>query len=236
MLLFIPGITGVHETDEYTVILNENEKYDKLLAGKKGSDDYELRGSQTQNHTIKSREIHCTELHTFVEHPVPIKASPWSIDDAAKEEKKTELEKMNEGFYSGIQHTMDEKIKDPRCLIDAEALASHVSVVSMSGTASGKEGETGKRNKGKKGATSSRRSGSKMEQSSATGLKESNSESQTSKMSNTSTSITGTGAVGSSTEAWPSQKAVYADIELPDTIKRAIIIIERLLTQAEMHE
>jgi hypothetical protein len=55
-------------------------------------------------------------------------------------------------------------------------------------------------------------------------------------MSNTSTSITGTGAPGSSTEAWPSQKAVYVDLELPETIKRAIIIIERLLTQAEMHE
>ena len=44
-LLFIPGITGVHETDEYTVIAEENKKYDALLASKKGSDDYEFRGS-----------------------------------------------------------------------------------------------------------------------------------------------------------------------------------------------
>jgi hypothetical protein len=102
-LLFIPGITGVHETDEFTEITEENKKYEALLASKKGSDDYELRGSQTQNHTMKHREIYCTDLHTFVEHPVPIRASPWSIDDAAKEEKKTELEKMNEGFYNGIQ-------------------------------------------------------------------------------------------------------------------------------------
>lgn len=179
---------------------------------------------------MKHREIYCTDLHTFVEHPVPIRASPWSIDDAAKEEKKTEFEKMNEGFYNGIQATMDERIKDPRCLIDAEALASHVSVVSMS--VSQPAGETGtKTRRGKKaGATSSKRSNSKMAESSQSGLKESNSESQGSKMSNTSTSITGTGAPGSSTEAWPSQKAVYVDLELPETIKRAIIIIERLLT------
>jgi hypothetical protein len=57
---------------------------------------------------------------------------------------------------------MEERIKDPRCLIDAEALASHVSVVSMSMSQPAETGKTGTR-KGKRGATSSKRSGSKLD-------------------------------------------------------------------------
>jgi hypothetical protein len=66
----MPGITGVHETPEYTEISAENTKYETLLVNKKGSDSYECRGAQTMNQTMKSREVNCTDLHTFVEHPV----------------------------------------------------------------------------------------------------------------------------------------------------------------------
>ena len=64
------GITGVHETDAYTEISAENTKYETLLINKKGSDSYECRGAQTMNQTMKHREVNCSDLHTFVEHPV----------------------------------------------------------------------------------------------------------------------------------------------------------------------
>jgi len=71
MIFFaVPGTTGVHETPEYTEIDAENKKYDTLLVNKKGSDSYECRGAQTMNQTMKAREVNCTDLHTFVEHPV----------------------------------------------------------------------------------------------------------------------------------------------------------------------
>lgn len=37
---------------------------------------------------------------------------------------------MTNDFYSSIARTMADRMKDPRCLIDAEALASHISIVS----------------------------------------------------------------------------------------------------------
>jgi len=72
------------ETEEFTIIDEANKKYEELLATKKGSDSYEGRGAQTTNYTMKSREINCTDLHTFVEHPVFVQASNYDIDDASK--------------------------------------------------------------------------------------------------------------------------------------------------------
>jgi len=31
---------------------------------------------------MKSRQIECTDLHNFIDHPVPVQASNWDIDDA----------------------------------------------------------------------------------------------------------------------------------------------------------
>ena len=45
IMFTMPGITGVHETPEYTEIHEENTKYETLLVNKKGSDSYEARGA-----------------------------------------------------------------------------------------------------------------------------------------------------------------------------------------------
>lgn len=137
ILFSIPGITGVHETEEYNLITEENAKYETLLVNKKGSDSYEGRGAQTMNHAMKSREINCTDLHTFVEHPVWVQATNYDIDDSAKQEAVSAAQKMTTEFYNSIQKTMDERMKDPRCLIDAESLASHVSIISASAETKG---------------------------------------------------------------------------------------------------
>ena len=85
MIFFsMPAITGVHETDEYTEISAENTKYETLLVNKKGSDSYECRGAQTMNQTMKAREVNCSDLHTFVEHPVWVQANQYDIADASK--------------------------------------------------------------------------------------------------------------------------------------------------------
>lgn len=59
---------------------------------------------------------------------------------------------MTNGFYESIQRTMTERMKDPRCLIDAEALASHVSIVSLSDSKApgGTETQTGTRTRRKR--------------------------------------------------------------------------------------
>ena len=98
----VPGITGVHETPEYTEIDAENKKYDTLLLNKKGSDSYDNRGAQTMNCTMKSREINCTDLHTFVDHPVMVMATNYDIADASKLHAVSAAEKMTADFYNGI--------------------------------------------------------------------------------------------------------------------------------------
>jgi len=75
-------------------------------------------------------------------------------------------------------------MKDPRCLIDAEALASHVSIVSAS-ESKPMDGatETGQPTRKRKAKPTGSKSGNTQEQSSASQLKESQSQSETSKMS-----------------------------------------------------
>ena len=41
---------------------------------------------------------------------------------------------------------------------------------------------------------------------------------------------------GFSSGSWPSNKVSYVNVELPDSILKAIKTIERLLTQAQYHE
>lgn len=173
-LFMVPGITGVMETEEFNIIDEENKKYETLLDNKKGSDSYEGRGTQTMNYTLKSREINCTDLHTFIEHPVFVQASNYDIDDASKQENVGEAQKMTNGFYESIARTMTERMKDPRCLIDAEALASHVSIVSLSESKPpGTSAQTGTKTRKNKAGGS--KSGATGEQSSASQLKESQS-------------------------------------------------------------
>ena len=57
-LLFIPSCWAINETDEQTIVINQNKKYDELKANKIGSDSYTERGSQTFNLTQKAKEVH----------------------------------------------------------------------------------------------------------------------------------------------------------------------------------
>lgn len=54
------------------------------------------------NQTMKSREVNCTDLHTFVEHPVWVQANQYDIADASKQEAVSAAQKMTHDFYSSI--------------------------------------------------------------------------------------------------------------------------------------
>jgi len=85
---------------------------------------------------------------------------------------------------------MEDRMKDPRCLLDADALASHVSIVSLSETTPGDGTQTGTtKRKAKKKAGASRKSGGTSgANASSSNIKESATESKTSAMSGTSMS------------------------------------------------
>lgn len=75
--------------------------------------------------------------------------------------------------------------------------------------------------------------------SSKSALKESTAKSGSDKMSQTSASQTQTGAVSGGTMSGDyavPKKVEYVQIELPDSMMKAIRIIERLLTQTKYHE
>lgn len=57
-LLFIPGVVVAHDTEDHSLVTNENKKYEELKTNKIGSDSYTERGSQTLNLTQKAKEIH----------------------------------------------------------------------------------------------------------------------------------------------------------------------------------
>jgi len=118
---------------------------------------------------------------------------------------------------------MEEKLKHPQCLMDAEGLASHMSM------------HTTKSSNSKSGK------GSKINATSRSQLKESTMKSQTSdKLSATSMSNTQTQGISSETVkgdfAADAKNVEYVQQDLPETMLNAIRIIERLVTQTEYHE
>lgn len=141
---------------------------------------------------------------------------------------------MQAEYEKTIDEIMTEKLKHPHCLIDAEALASHVSIVSSAADVSGAKG-----GQGRSGAGSSSKSGkggsstNKGMKSSQSNLKESMNQSQTSdQLSGTSMSQTATNAISSEVvgDYGKVKNVEYIQVQLPDSMLRAIRIIERLLT------
>lgn len=132
---------------------------------------------------------------------------------------------------------MAEKLKHPHSLFDAESFASHISIVTSKSNDL-KTGQSGSNSsKGQKNA----KGGSKMKNSQS-GVKDSKNESEaTSSMSG---SISKTHTQQFSTEtgtggdfgAVKSKDIQYVNEDLPESMMKAIRIIERLLTQSKYHE
>jgi hypothetical protein len=58
-----------------------------------------------------------------------LQATNWDIDDASKQQRVSEAKKQQLEYVTSIEDIMVDKLKNPNCLIDAEALASHISIV-----------------------------------------------------------------------------------------------------------
>lgn len=131
---------------------------------------------------------------------------------------------------------MLERSKHPAAFIDAEGLASHISIYSETNMAQAKSKEA-KNNSNTNSSKSGHGKTSKNIKSSNTNLNQS----QTSdRESDKSTSQTQTNPISSETVTGAygviKKKAEYVDEQLPESIMKAIRIIERLLTQSEYHE
>ena len=196
---------------------------------------YTERGSQTLNLTQKTRE---NQFKGFTLVPKEVQITKFDIDDAFRIHQLGERAMMKMEYRKTIEDVVNDKIKHPNCLINAETLASHISIVST------KSGENNAA-VNKSGTNSSKSGGvknsSKMK-TSQSALKESTNKSQPSdKLSESSVNQTQTGAQTSETNmgdfsASLTKNVVYEEEKLPDTMMRAIRIIERLLTQTKYHE
>lgn len=85
-----------------------------------------VRGSQTLNLTQKTKSI-C--FIGFSQESKEVTASNWDIDDASKQQKITDSKMQEINYLKSIDEIMSEKLKQPNSLFDAEALASHISIV-----------------------------------------------------------------------------------------------------------
>ncbi len=89
-ILFIPSSLVQNDTDEHTIVANENKKYEELKANKIGSDSYTERGSQTLNLTHKIKEVN---FKGFLQENKDLQATNWDIDDASKQQRISEAKK-----------------------------------------------------------------------------------------------------------------------------------------------
>lgn len=161
-LLFIPSSQVQQDTEEFNVVAAESKKYDELKSNKVGSDSYMQRGSQTLNLTLKSKEI---AKPKFEQESKDLQATNWDIDDASKQKLVSDAKKQQIQYGQMVDDLITEKLKNPHCLIDAEALASHISIMTtQSGQAPGATGS--KTGANKSGTTSSNSNKNKVNSSS----------------------------------------------------------------------
>jgi hypothetical protein len=143
----------------------------------------------------------------------------------------TEAQKQEIDYQKSIDLIMNEKLKNPQCLINLDAGASHISIKS-----SMTESNTNKPKSDSKSMKSSKQS---KKESQSSQLRESTNKSQTSDANKSTSQMAGTGVSGTAggTGDFGRVKNVeYVEEQLPDSMLRAIRIVTRLLTQTEYHE
>ena len=67
-----------------------------------------------------------------------MQATNWEIISASQQKRVSEAERQKQDYNRFVENIMVECLKDPKALIDAEALASHVSVRSETADADGR--------------------------------------------------------------------------------------------------
>jgi hypothetical protein len=165
-LMVIRGTVVNQETEEHAQATADNKAYEQLKQNKIGSDSYMQRGSQTLNLTQKSKALN---FQGFTQETKDVTASKADIDDASKEEKITNAKRQELAYLKSIDDIMAEKLKNPNSLFDAEALASHISIVTS---------QSATKDVGKSGSNSSKGGRNSRMRSSQSGIKDSKNESE----------------------------------------------------------
>lgn len=147
-----------------------------------------------------------------------------------------DVELIKQDMDVNVHKIMDEKLKKPGSLINAEALVSHISINSRSLEKSMKDSHSTSKS-GMPGATQSRLAvGTTTQQGVGGTTKSAIKESTRSAASDkNSTSKDASGTQGAK-HTEDTTEAELLDIPLPDSLLKPIKIIERLLTQTAYHE
>ena len=136
-LLHIPGTYVKPETERHAEAIKVNKAYEELKKSKIGSDLYTMRGTQTLNPAKKEKVHHFEGFKQVVESE---NSSNWEIAEAQHQKDLKDYEEAENQYKKSIEDIMNENLKTPDCLFDAESLATHISIVT---TQSGTKGESG---------------------------------------------------------------------------------------------
>lgn len=124
-LFHIPGIVVAGEGDEATGTTKQNKQYTELCSKKVSSDAFVEHGTQTINLTQKTREI---DFEGITQEYKSFQATNWDIDDARHAESITSSKKEEMLYLNMVEEILVEKSKHKSAYIDAENLASHISI------------------------------------------------------------------------------------------------------------
>lgn len=234
-LLYIPGTICTDSTDGG---MEETEAYKKLLSYKVGADSYNNRGSQTLNLTQKPKDIAPDKI--FMIKDMKVQVNNYEIEEENRKIREDDGAKMVRIYEKSIEDIMNEKLNNPRALIDSEELASHISIYSQASTNPGNKNAANKNESGTSGRSSKNKTSGKDGDGTA---KESDTKSGLSdKLSSSSTTQQQIGG-HSKTSGFPDSniptKMEFVEGETTydaTSMLKAIKIIERLLTQSKYHK
>ena len=240
-MLFMPGTIVVDvESDG----MKTTEEYKKLLQYKVGADSYNNRGVQTLNLTQKSKDIAPDKIFMLKDENYQI--NNYEIEEENRKEREDEGTLMVREYEKSIDLIMNDKLSDPRALIDSEELASHISIYSQTTTQNGKV--PGNKSGSKSGASrsSNKRNPSSKQEGESTSksiVKASDTKSGLSDKLSSSSNTQQQMGITSKTSGLPDStipnQINYVESEKTfdqESMLKAIKIIERLLTQTKYHE
>jgi len=124
-LFHVPGIIVASEGDEASNTTKQTKQYTELCNKKISSDAFIEHGTQTINLTQKTREI---EFEGITQESKSFQATKWEIDDARHAESITSSKKEEMLYLNMVEEILVEKSKHKAAFIDAENLASHISI------------------------------------------------------------------------------------------------------------
>ncbi len=125
-----------------------NKAYKELCDKKVSSDAFIEHGSQTVNLTQKTREI---DYCGFTQESKLNQATKYDIDDASNMERVSDDKRQEMEYLQMVNEILTERSKHKFAFIDAEGLASHISISSETQATKGQDKSKSGTNSSKSG-------------------------------------------------------------------------------------